>query len=258
MSWALKRQLQYFSGLVIFIGLIVFALIYPIIFKKPTCFDSQKNGDETGIDCGGSCLLMCREEISTPVVIWNRSFHVVGSTYNLVAFVENRNKTAGVIKAPYEFRIYDANNKLLGRREGSTFIPPNQQFAVFEPRFDSGQNEIKTVTFEFLPNLTWIKKLPTLQTLKINVDNIIIDNNKNTPSLSAVVNNNSIYDVPEFDVIAILYDVNHNAINASKTHRNSLLNNTSTPIVFTWPEALSSEPSTNDIIVLINPFLVSF
>lgn len=258
MSWASKRQFQYFSGLVVFLGLIIFAIISPIIFKKPTCSDIKMNGSETGVDCGGSCLLMCREEVSAPVVIWNRSFHVVGSTYNLVAFVENRNKSAAVANAPYEFRVYDGNNKLLGRRQGATFIPPNQQFAIFEPRFDSGQSEIKTVTFEFLADPVWVKKAPTLQTVKINVNNIVFDNNKDTPSLSAVINNNSIYDIPEFDVIAILYDAEHNAINASKTHKGTLTSNGSTPVVFTWPEILSAAPATNDIMVLINPFSVSF
>jgi hypothetical protein len=258
MSWASGRQLQYFSGLVVFMGLVIFALIYPVLFKKPTCFDLKKNGTETGIDCGGSCTLMCKEDISAPVVVWSRAFWVTGSNFNLVAFVENRNKSAGVMVATYEFRVYDTNNKLLGRKEGKTFIPPNQQFAIFEPRFDSGQSEIKSVSFEFLSPLVWVKKPPTLQTLQISVNNINLDNNKDTPSLSAVINNNSIRDIPEFDAIAILYDEDHNAINASKTHKGALLNNSNVPVVFTWPETLPKEPATKDVMVLINPFLVSF
>lgn len=239
-------------------ALVIFAIISPIIFKKPTCTDSKQNGDETGVDCGGSCSLMCKSDISSPVVLWSRSFPVIGNNYNLVAFVENRNKNSAVAVASYEFRIYDSDNKLLGRRVGKTFIPPNQQFAVFESRFDAGQNDIKSVTFEFLPPLVWVKKAPTIQTLPISVNNIVFDNNKNTPTLSAIVNNDSIYDLPEFDVIAILYDINHNAINASKTHKDKLLNNNKTSIVFTWPEILSSIPVTQDILVQVNPFSVSF
>ncbi len=258
MSWASKRQFKYFSFFLLFVAVIIFIIIYPFIFKKPTCSDGKQNGTEAGVDCGGSCSLVCKNDVSTPVVLWSRAFPVTGTNYNLVAFVENRNKSAGVISAHYEFRIYDKSNKLLGRREGTTFIPSNQQFAVFEPRFDSGQSQIKSVTFEFLEPLMWVKKLPTTQTLPINVKNIIFDNNKNTPSLSATVFNNSVYDLPEFDVIAILYDADHNAINASKTHKDKLLNNDSTPVMFTWPEVLSSIPVTQDIMVLINPFSVSF
>ena len=258
MSWASQRQFKYFSGLVIFMAIIIFLIIAPTIFKKPTCTDGSKNGDETGVDCGGSCSLMCKIDVSDPVILWSRSFPVIGTNYNLVAYVENRNKNSAVYTAPYEFRIYDKNNKLLGRRQGQTFIPPNQQFAIFESRFDAGQSEVKTVTFDFTGPLVWVKKAPTLGTLPIHVNNIIFDNNKDTPNLSAVVNNDSIYDLPEFDVIAILYDINHNAINASKTHKDKILNNSKMPIVFTWPEVLSALPVTEDVLVQINPFSVSF
>lgn len=258
MSWALQRQLKYFSGLVFFLALILFIIIAPVIFKKPTCTDTKQNGDESGVDCGGSCALMCKSDVTDPVVLWSRSFPVIGTNYNLVAYIENRNKNSAVAVASYEFRIYDANNKLIGRREGKTFIPPNQQFAIFESRFDAGQSEVKSVTFDFTGSLVWVKKAPTLQTLPIRVNNISFDNNKDTPTLSATVNNDSIYDLPEFDVVAILYDVDHNAINASRTRKDSLKNNNKLPIVFTWPEVLSAVPITEDILVQINPFSVSF
>jgi len=229
-----------------------------MLFKKPTCSDGKQNGTESGIDCGGSCSLMCKTDVSDPSVIWSRAFHVVDNNYNLVAYVENRNKNSAVVSAKYEFRIYDTNNKLLGRREGTTFIPPNQQFAVFESRFDSGESNIKSVTFEFLSPLVWVKKFPTLQTLPIRVKNIIFNDDKNTPNLSATISNESVYDIPEFDVIAILYDIDKNAINASKTHKYKLLSNDNIPVTFTWPEALSAVPVTKDVMVSINPFSVSF
>ena len=258
MSWASRRQLKYLSGLFLVIILIVFAFTYKIIFKKPTCTDGKKNGTETGVDCGGSCKLMCKIDVYDPGVLWSRAFHVVGKDYNLVSFIENKNKSSGVMSASYEFRVYDTNNKLLGRREGKTFIPPNQEFAVFEPRFNAGENTIKNVVFEFLSPLVWVKKDPTLQKLPIKVSKIIFDDNKDNPTLSALVNNDSIYDLPQFDVIAILYDSEHNAINASKTHKEKLLSNNSLPIFFTWPEELLALPSTQDILIMINPFSVPF
>jgi len=258
MSWASRRQFKYIFIILLFVGVIVFIIIYPILFKQATCFDSKQNGTEEGIDCGGSCSIMCQSDISEPVVKWSRAFHVVDNSYNLVAFVENSNRESGVKVASYEFRIYDKNNTLLGRREGTTFIPPNQQFAVFESRFDAGENEIKSVSFEFLSPLVWVKKTTILQTLPISIKNISMDNNENTPTLSATINNNSIYDLPEFDVIAILYDAEGNAINASKTHKPKLLSDNSLPVVFTWPEALSAVPVMQDIMVLINPFSISF
>lgn len=258
MSWASKRQFKYFSVFVLVIVLIIFAIIYPLLFKKPTCTDNKQNGTETGIDCGGTCSLMCKGDVSDPVVLWSRAFPVTGSYYNLVAYVENRNKNSAILNAKYEFRIYDSNNKLLGRREGTTFITPNQQFAVFEPRFNSGESTIKTVTFEFIQPLVWIKKDPILQTIPVFVNNIVFTPDKDTSSLSATINNDSIYDLPEFDVVAILYDADHNAINASKTHKDGIISNTKLPVIFTWPEPLPTIPVTKEVMIQINPFSISF
>ena len=258
MNWASRRQTRYFLAFLTIILLIIFALTYKLIFKQPTCNDGKQNGTETGVDCGGSCMLQCTNDIYDPVILWSRAFHVVGNDYNLVAYIENRNKTSGVIKANYEFRVYDSENKLLGRKLGSTFVPPNQQFAIFEPRFDAGENEVRTVTFSFLPPIIWVKKAPTLQSLPIVAKDISFDNNKDTPTLSATIANDSIYNVPEFDVIAILYDFDHNAINASASHKSGMSSNTSIPVTFTWPEAMPTVPVTQDVLISINPFSVTY
>ena len=258
MSWASRRQFKYLSGFFIFLALIVFALTYKLIFKVPTCSDGKQNGTETGLDCGGSCTHVCDNEVVAPVVLWSRAFKVIDNNYNLVAFIENRNKNSAVTSVDYEFRIYDTNNKLLGRRQGKTFIPPNQQFAIFESRFDAGASTIRSVSFEFTSPFVWVKKEPTLQVLPITASKIIFDNDKDTPTLSASIDNNSIYDIPEFDVVTILYDTDHNAINASKTHKTKLMNNSSLPVFFTWLETFDVSPVTKDVLIQINPFSVSF
>src|SRR3989339_299066 len=258
MNWATKRKLQYVGGLLLFIVLILFWVLYPIIFPKPTCTDLKQNGDETGVDCGGSCSLMCKKDVSDPVVLWSRAFPVTGNIYNLVAFVENQNNNSGVENASYEFRVYDVNNRLIGRREGTTFIPPSKQFAIFEARFDPGVAQVKSVTFEFTDPLVWTKRAPTLNNLEVFVDNIAMGEDKKSPSLSARIKNESIQDLPSVEVIAILYDVDHNAINASKTIKDGLKSGSDTTVFFTWPEALTGEPVIKDVLVSINPFSVSF
>lgn len=258
MSWASKRQFKY---LLIVLGvflLLIFWIVYPMIFKEQTCFDGKLNQDETGIDCGGSCSQICSEDALSPIIVWSRAFPVTGSIYNLVAFIENPNKDAAIYKANYEFRVYNTENKLIGRREGSTFIPPNQQFAVFEPRFDLGESEIRSISFEFIPPFAWHKKEPILNVLPVKVDRVVFENDFNLPSLKARVKNDSIYDIPAFDVIAILYDVDNNAVNVSKTQKEGLASNSSLSVSFTWPEALLGIPVKHDILVQINPFTVSF
>lgn len=258
MTWATKRKLQYLGGLFGFLMIVLFIFLYPIIFKKPTCTDGKKNGDEVGVDCGGACLRMCLDRTSEPVVLWSRAFPVVENTYNLVAFIENQNKNSGIKKIKYEFRIYDVNNRMIGRREGSTFIPPNKQFAIFEPTISFGESVVKSVAFEFIGPFDWIRKEPTLNNLAMYVDKIVMGDDRYNPSLSAVIKNESIHDVPSFEVVSILYDENRNAINASKTVKDGIPSNSSSSVYFTWPLPLNSEPVIKEVLFSINPFEVSF
>lgn len=258
MSWASRRQFKYLMIVFGVFILIVFWIVYPIIFKKPTCSDGKLNGTETGIDCGGDCSRVCNVDTVSPITVWSRAFPVTGSIYNLAAYVENPNRNSAIGKANYEFRIYDTNNKLIGRREGTTFIPPNQQFVVFESRFDSGKSQIRSVSFEFLEPFIWQKKEPFLGTLPIKADNIIFENDFNLPNLKARIKNESIYDISNFDVVAVLYDIDNNAINVSKTHKDQLNSNNSIPVFFTWPEAMVDTPVKYDVLVQVNPFTFSF
>jgi hypothetical protein len=259
MSWASRRQSKYLLGLFAVCAVILFAIAYPRLTKAPTCTDGKQDGNETGVDCGGLCDRMCMSDVSDPLILWSRAFQISGSTYSLVAYVQNQNKDAAVAEASYEFKVYDTNNTLIGRRDGTTFIPPNQQFAVFEPRFDAGQATVKSVSFEFTSSpLIWVKKAPTIQTLPITIDHIVMGANPSSPSLSAQVNNNSIYDLPSFNVVTILYDSDHNAISASETYNAGLPSNQSAPLLFTWPEAFRENVATKDILLQVNPFTTPF
>ncbi len=259
MSWASRRQSKYLLGLFAFCALILLAIAYPSLTKAPTCSDGKQNGSEAGVDCGGLCNRMCMSQVSDPLILWSRGFQISGSTYSLVAFVQNRNKNAAVAQASYEFKVYDTNNILIGRREGTTFIPPNQQFAVFEPRFDAGQDVVKSVSFEFTTSpLVWVKKDPTIQSLPITIDHMAMGENQSAPSLSAQINNNSVYDLPQFNVVTILYDADHNAINASETYIAGLRSNQSAPLLFTWPEAFREDVVTKDILLQVDPFTTPF
>ncbi len=258
MSWAVRRQLQYLLGTLLFLGVLSFAILYPIVHKAPTCSDAKQNGKETGVDCGGICKRLCSAELAEPQILWKRAFLVSNTTYNLVAMVQNSNPSAGVEKANYEFRAYDTNNLLIGRRAGTTFIPPNQEFAIFEPRFEGGPTEIKSVILVFTSPLEWVKKPSTIQALPIRVENIAYGENDQSPSLSARITNDSIYNIPAFDSVAIVYDENRVAINASKTHIENLDTNTIKDITFTWPLPFVTQPLSQDVLLLINPFTTGF
>ncbi len=258
MSWAGRRQFYYSFGLLIFVCGVLALFLYPLLVKAPTCNDAKQNGTELGVDCGGSCLKFCPYQVSAPNVLWSRIFPVTGSNYNLVAYVENQNINAGIYDINYEFRVYDTEGKYIGRREGHTFIPPNQRIAIFESHFDVGKSIPKNATFAFTSQLLWVKQESIATGLPLKVDRIMYSEDTGAPRLQARIRNDSIFSAPAFDVITILYNTDHNAIGVSKTHLEGLGKSQSAPIIFTWPTLFKDTPVVKDILPQINPFMVKF
>src|SRR6266404_9405368 len=126
MTWAFKRQIVYVIVFLTTICVFGLLIIYPTLRKTPSCVDNIQNGDETGMDCGGSCPNACISQIDAVSVLWARAFEVVPGRYNAVAYLENHNKNAAVQKISYRFRFADKDNVYIGKREGSTFIPPGE------------------------------------------------------------------------------------------------------------------------------------
>ncbi|MFA6325097.1 MAG: hypothetical protein WCX46_02615 [Candidatus Paceibacterota bacterium] len=257
MNWALKRQLLYIAIIVAFFGVIGFLIIYPKLNKAPTCFDTKQNGDETGIDCGGSCALACTLQVDNLSTIWSRAFEVVPGRYNAVAYLKNSNVNTAINKINYRFRFADKDNVYIGKREGSTYVPPSANFAIFEPAIDMGNSMPVYTTFEFTEVPIWIQvPVEKINQLKVFISNIKLENTDTNPNLSATIKNNSLFQIPEVNVIAILYDATGNAVSASRTYLDSLIGEESANINFTWIQPFAEEVIAKEIIPIFNIFSV--
>ncbi|MBU0998975.1 hypothetical protein KKG24_01540 [Patescibacteria group bacterium] len=256
-SWSFRRQIFYIIILVLFLLIFGFLIIFPSFNQVPTCMDGEQNGDETGIDCGGSCPNACLEQINTVSILWARAFKVVPGRYNAVAYLVNHNKNAAVEKINYRFRFADANNIYIGKRENSTFIPPGGNFAIFEPGIDIGNSIPVYVTFEFTQVPQWLQiSQEKINQLKILVSNIQLFDEATSPKLLATIKNNSLFTLPNVDVVAILYDGAGNAVSASRTYLNQLNPLSTSDINFTWPEPFSGQVVAKEIIPMYNVFSV--
>ncbi|MFA5791415.1 MAG: hypothetical protein WC884_00015 [Candidatus Paceibacterota bacterium] len=257
MMWALKRQVFYISVLILFFLFFGFLIIYPKFNKTPTCVDNKQNGNETGIDCGGSCARACILEVDQISILWARAFKVIPGRYNAVAYLTNHNKNTAVKKINYRFRFADANNVYIGKREGSTFIPPGSNFAIFDPGIDIGNSIPVYVTFEFTEIPTWLQvSQEKINQLKVLVSNIELKDETTNPRLSATVKNNSLFTISNMNIIAILYDASGNAISASSTSLNQIMPLEDADINFTWPEPLSGIVVAKEIIPMYDIFSV--
>ncbi|MBI2627303.1 hypothetical protein HYW72_00025 [Candidatus Nomurabacteria bacterium] len=255
MTWALKRQIFYVVVLVLFFLMFGFLIAYPHLNKAPSCVDNKQNGNETGVDCGGSCLGACPAQTDEISILWTRAFRVVPGRYNAVAYLENHNKNIAIEKINYKFRFADKNNIYIGKREGSAYVPPSGKFAVFEPAIDLGNSIPVYATFEFTQTPKWIQvSEEKINQLKVLVSNVILVDEETSPRLSATIKNNSLFTIKELDVIAILYDANRNAVSASRYYLDSLVGEESKDVSFTWPEPLSNKVIAKEIIPMYNIF----
>ncbi|MDQ5883096.1 MAG: hypothetical protein QG654_7 [Patescibacteria group bacterium] len=255
LDWSSKRKLGYLGAfLFAIIGISIF-ILWPYFNQEPTCFDRKQNGDEAGIDCGGSCLLTCSADTYKLVTLWSRAFPVTGGSYNLMAYVENQNREAGISKINYEFRVYDEENIFMARREGSTFITSNDRTAIFEGGIEAGNRKPSRVDFTFTSVPVWLKiNREQRNALSVSVEDKALSNPFESPKINANVVNNTLRNIEDLDIFVVLYDEEDNVINVSKTFVENLPKNSKLPIVFTWPEPLSKNPSRVDIFPQVNIF----
>jgi hypothetical protein len=132
MTWAERRKLTYLLLILIIVGGSAFLAIRNAVTVEPTCYDHKRNGDETGVDCGGGCTFYCRNELPEPKVLWVRSFKITPSMMHAVAYIEHTAPTAAARLVQYQFKIYDDKNTLIAERTGSTFLGPMGKTAIVE------------------------------------------------------------------------------------------------------------------------------
>lgn len=248
-SWSRNRQFSYFLGLILIVAALVAAGWY-WYYPTPTCFDNKQNGSETGVDCGGSCQLVCRNQISPLKIAWTRVFPVAPGVYSVAARVDNPNISAGVKEIAYSFRLVDKNNLLVTFRQGKTFVNPGESFLIVEGGIETDQGEPTKAFLEF-GNLTWEK-------VEKNVPKLVTDKKvftNTTPArLVTAITNQSIVDLPRVEVAALLNDEAGNAIGAGSTFIENLMRDGSRNAFFSWPEALTQIPTTIDIYPRVNVF----
>ncbi len=232
-SWSFKRQLLYLA-LPLFLTLSLFGLVFfKYLYVAPSCTDGVKNGDETGLDCGGSCQLLCTADFLPPIVHWSESFNVLGSIWNAGAYVENPNTTSEIQRASYVFSLYDDTSTLIKTVEGETFIPSNKKFLVFYPSIDTEGKNVKRTEFEFVQPLLWQKSNQKKPDIKITHGSI--EREETSPLISGTIENVGAFPSGPVELSVVVYDGRGDAIGVSRTYTDPISIRQKLDFGFTWP-----------------------
>ena len=254
-SWSRRRKriilAIVFFVLVVLVGVPVFFLFY----RAPTCFDGRQNGDEAGVDCGGSCQLLCRAE-SLPLIVKGdpRILTLATSTYQVVVLVENANNSAEIYRAGYVLKIYDTVSVIPVKTiKGEAYVPAGSVFAVFEGPFSlEGEVIPNRATLEWDEStLVWRKNVASPP--ELTAADIVLSRETTSPRLEAVIGNLTLANVSNIDLTAVISDAEDNIFAASKTFIDNLPAGSENPVIFTWPRAFDREAVETGIIIRVFP-----
>lgn len=235
-SWANRRRAIILGTIVVLLSAITFAVFWKFWYKAPTCFDGFQNGSETGVDCGGSCTLICSADVIKPIVRWDpRMFEVLPGLWSILVYVENPNTNADATYVPYSFTIYDKNNEVIEKREGATILPKNKTVGIFEGSIVI-KKEIRPrrAVFELGNGIVWKKDQKKEDNINITHSSLLrLDS---APRVEANVKNTGTEEIKNIELVAAIFDGADNTIAASRTFVESLKKNEDANIFFTWPK----------------------
>jgi hypothetical protein len=216
------------------VGFVVLVALWQAFFTKtPTCSDGVQNGTELGVDCGGTCSLVCKNQAQLPNVKWARSFQTNGSLYTAAAYIENPNPTAGAKNVHYAFQLYDDKNVLVVEREGTIDLPPTRLIPIVETGINIGQRTVARTVFSFESVPEWHRVGSERASLRFTSQDLGADGAR----LSGTLVNDSLVDPGKVTVVAVLFDAQNVARAASKTTL-TVPKKSSQSVVFTWPQGV--------------------
>jgi len=232
-SWSQRRKFTYIIGVVIFAVVIVGIPVFFSVYKQPTCFDGLKNGDERGIDCGGSCQHLCQSAFLAPNISWTRFEQVAPGLYNVAAYIINPNIEGEAQNVPYHIALYDDQGMMITDVVGMITLPPHRNTLAFQGSVSTAKRMPTKALFEFTQSPNWHKSTDSLSGIQISDKQYTED--ESGGSLMVTLKNNTANTIGTTAIGVILYDKDSNAIGFSKTVIDEILGFGQTVAPFTWP-----------------------
>jgi len=243
--WAYKRRIQYGSLFTLFWSAIFVSVYFVYFFVPNNCFDNLKNGDELGVDCDGSCVRICAITVIPPQVKWAESFRINEGQYNAVAYVENVNTTAATENLIYNFKLL-RNGEVIAERSGTTILPPNSTYPIFEGRIITRDSLEPTETIiEIEPVEVWQPAfLGRGQFKTLDIELLSTDTR---PRLNVEIENIELSEARNVEVVATIFNRAGQPLTASQTFIDVAGPRSKQDLVFTWPSSIAKTVRSCDV-----------
>ncbi len=247
MSWSSHRKLVILLILGAALAAVVAVTVVATVYETPTCFDTKLNQDEEGIDCGGSCALLCsvkQQPLFTQLV---RQLSAPGGRTDVIAYIVNPNTDARAEDVAYRITLYGSDNIIIASKTGKADIAPKTTVPIFVPGFYSGYQPVARTFLEFEGETEWYRDADERTALPISKSAL---DEAGNPRLTAEIENPTAYALYRVPVIATLFDGSNNAIAASATVVDIPAMGTS-ELVFTWNAPFTAPVARTEIIPVL-------
>lgn len=235
--WAVWRRTLYSTVFFLLLAGGVTTWYATQVYEAPTCFDNLHNGTETGVDCGGGCTRICAADIIPPEIVWAQSFEIADGQYNAVAYINNRNQTAGTPQLSYTFELL-SDGDVVASRGGSTLLAPNTTYPLFEGRIAVPSDVTVTDTrLTIDPSPTWLPATVAYNQFRsLDIDLVGADIR---PRLNVEMENTALTNADNVEVVATIFNAAGQPVTTSQTVIESIAGRSTKDIVFTWPRPIA-------------------
>lgn len=235
-SWRTKHQLGYFFLSILVLILISIYPVYTVVHVEPTCTDGIQNQNETGIDCGGSCALICREERMPLSVLWAEAFPTGNGMYDLGALVVNPNDDTGTPSMSYTFHVKGGQGTDIASVAGKTYVNAREQFLVVSHGVKLPEAPAK-VELTITP-FNWVRAGQQVNTFTLK--DKVLKNTTSSPELDVTIHNDAFIPITNLDVFAVVSDITGEIRGISSTFIPEIQASSDKGATFTWPTALGA------------------
>ena len=236
--WAIYRRLQYAFGLMAVSSVLSIGVYYLFFYSAATCFDGMQNGHEIGLDCGGGCVRICAFTVTPPQIVWAESFKIIDGQYNAVAYIENKNAVAASPALAYTFKLIDDKGITIAERSGTTILPPNSVYPIFEGRIatQNGLEPAETI-IEIEPIELW--QPATIGRTQFRTLDVELLSTDTRPRLNVSVENTELTEARNVEVVATIFNRAGEPVTASQTFIDVFGARSTQNVVFTWPNSIA-------------------
>lgn len=234
-QWARSRRLTVIGVLIAAAIAFIAVLGFAIFYKTPTCTDSKMDGDERGIDCGGSCTTVCSADAQKASVRFARVLQQSGRT-DLIAYIDNPNTNAYARNAELLVDIYREDGHVL-ERHVLLPLPANVATPLFLPGIANASVQQVFVSFAS-DSPMWIQGTGANEALP-KASNIVVSNADSQPRITATISNPIAYPERSVPLVATVFNADGTVIAASQTVVPLVPAQGSVQAVFTWNEAFA-------------------